>query len=61
MLVLPVTDKAMQGMGHVPTVSPELSRLLDQLAVCRPPACHALVYKLHNVAWACLHTRPGVL
>eukprot|EP00974_Lingulodinium_polyedra_P088635 8594945-Lingulodinium_polyedra.AAC.1 len=61
MLVLPVTDKAMQNMGRVRTVSPELSRLLDPLAVCRPLACHALVHKLHNVVWACLYTRPRVL
>eukprot|EP00974_Lingulodinium_polyedra_P034605 3326198-Lingulodinium_polyedra.AAC.1 len=48
-LVLPVTDKALQSMGHARTICPELSRFLNQLAICRPPACHALAHKLHNV------------
>eukprot|EP00974_Lingulodinium_polyedra_P094688 9178118-Lingulodinium_polyedra.AAC.1 len=60
-LVLPVTYEALRSMGHVRTISPELSRLLDQLAICRPLACRALVHKLHDIMRVCLRTRPGVL
>eukprot|EP00974_Lingulodinium_polyedra_P091661 8883932-Lingulodinium_polyedra.AAC.1 len=48
-------------MGHVRTIRPELSGMLDQLAINRPLACHALVHKLNDMMRACLHTRPGVL
>eukprot|EP00974_Lingulodinium_polyedra_P082553 7993839-Lingulodinium_polyedra.AAC.1 len=58
---MPVTNKALQSMGHVWTICPELSRLLNQLAICRPLACHALVHKLHDVVRVSLHTRPSVL
>eukprot|EP00974_Lingulodinium_polyedra_P050394 4845397-Lingulodinium_polyedra.AAC.1 len=59
--MLLVTNKALQSIGHVRTVSPKLSRFLDQPTICSPLACHALMDELRNGVRARLHTWPRVL
>eukprot|EP00974_Lingulodinium_polyedra_P100810 9766196-Lingulodinium_polyedra.AAC.1 len=45
-LMLLVTNKALQSIGHVRTAGPKLSRFLDEPAICSSLASHALARKL---------------